>query len=190
MSSLVLIPWPETAWSAEDRICGRSPVPLTEAGRAQAQSWGQALDTAGVTFVYSGPEQAAVETARAIAERCRVKSKAVEDLAEVDVGLWDGLAEEALKRSSPKAYKTWREDPASICPPEGEDLKAAHDRLREGLGKLSKKHGDRTVALVLGPLAFAITRCIVESDDLSNVRSLKSDEPVRYTPAGRAARGE
>ncbi len=143
-----------------------------------------------LTRVYSGPEQAAVETARAIAARCRVKSKAMADLSEVDVGLWDGLAEEALKRSSPKAYKTWREDPASICPPEGEDLTAAYDRLRDGLGLLSKKHGDRTIALVLGPLAMAITRCIVESADLENVRALESDEPVRYTAAGKAARAD
>ena len=165
-------------------------MPLTEAGRAQAQSWGEGLGSAEVTIVYSGPEQAAVETARVIARQCGGKSKAVEDLAEVDVGLWDGLAAESLKRSSPKAYKSWRDDPASICPPEGEDLKEAQDRLREGFGKLSKKHGDRSIAVVLGPLAFAITRCIVESGDLGNVRSLKNDEPVRYTPAGKAARVE
>ena len=119
-SWLVLDPWPETEGSAEARICGRATVPLREAGRAQAQSWGQALGSAEVTFVYSGPEQAAVETARAIAGQCRVKSKALEDLAEVDVGLWDGLAEEALKRSSPKAHTTWRENPTAICLPEGE----------------------------------------------------------------------
>jgi len=69
-------------------------------------------------------------------------------------------------------------------------LKEAQDRLREELARLSKKHGDRTIAVVLGPLAFAITRCIVESNDLGNIRSLKSDEPVRYTAAGKAARAE
>ena len=138
----------------------------------------------------AGGEAGGVEAGGDSEGEGRVKSEGVEDRAGGDVGLGDGVAEEALKRSSPKACKTWREDPASICPPEGEDLKDAQDRLREELGRLSKKHGDRTIALVLGPLAFAITRCIVESDDLSNVRSLKSDEPVRYTPAGKAARAD
>ena len=69
-------------------------------------------------------------------------------------------------------------------------MREAQDRLREELDRLSKKHGDRTIAVVLGPLAFAITRCIEEWKDLGNIGALKSDEPVRYTAAGKAARAE
>jgi broad specificity phosphatase PhoE len=180
MSSLVLIPWPETAWSAASRIEGRSPVPLTEAGKAKALAWGRSLADAKVGVVFSGPEQAAVETARVLAGPCRAKTKAMEGFFEVDVGLWDGLTEEDLKRRSPKAFKTWRDDPASICPPEGEDLTTARERLRDGLARLARKHALETIPVVLGPLAFAVTRCVVESRDLAEVRSMASTEPIQY----------
>lgn len=180
MSSLVLIPWPETAWSAAGRIEGRSPVPLTESGSAQANSWGRSLPGAKVSVVFSGLEQAAVETARAVAGPCHAKTKAMDEFFEVDVGLWDGLTESELKRRSPKAYKSWRDDPVSICPPEGEALTAARDRLREGLRKLARKHALETIPVVLGPMALAVTRCIVESVDLAEVRSMTSTEPIQY----------
>jgi len=135
---------------------------------------------AKVSVVFSGPEQAAVETARSVAGPSQAKTKAMNEFFEVDVGLWDGLTESELKRRSPKAYKSWRDAPDSICPPEGEALTVARDRLREGLRKLARKQALVTIPVALGPMAFAVARCIVESVDLAKVRSMISTEPVQY----------
>ena len=122
MSTLVLIPWPETTWSAAGRVAGRTPVPLSDAGRRQAHSWGEGLAVPGLSTVYSSGEQASTETARIVAEPSRARHKAVVDFAEVDAGLWDGLTIEELKRRYPKVFKRWYEDPSAVCPPEGEPL--------------------------------------------------------------------
>ena len=180
MSLLVLIPWPQTAWSEAGRIAGHTPVPLNDAGRNRALAWGKELAGFGLSTVYSGDEPASTETARIIAKPCRARRKTLPDLAEVDAGLWDGLTSEELKRRYPKTFKRWWEDPSAVSPPEGEDLAAACQRLREAVAKVTDKRGNHPVALVLGPLAFAVTRCVLEAGELSEVRSLMHDEPLRY----------
>ena len=180
MSLLVLIPWPQTAWSDAGRITGRTPVPLNEAGRNRALAWGQELAGFGLRTIYSGDEPASTETARIIAKSSRARRKTLPGLAEVDAGLWDGLTSDELKRRYPKTFKRWWEDPAAVSPPEGEDLTAACRRLGEALAKVTDKRASHPVALVLGPLAFAVTRCVLEAGELPEVRSLMHDEPLCY----------
>ena len=184
MSTLVLIPWPETTWSAAGRVAGRTPVPLSDAGRSQARLWGEGLAVPGLSTVYSSDEQAATETARIVADPSRARHKSMADFAEVDAGLWDGLTIEELKRRYPKVFKRWYEDPSAVCPPEGERLADAYERLHESVSKVVRKQGDRSVAVVLGPLALALTRCALEHAELSNIRSLMSPEPIYYSSAG------
>lgn len=185
MNSLVLIPWPETAWSQAGRITSRTPVPLTDAGRRQAHAWGTGLASSGLGVVYSGEESAATETARIVAEPAQAKHKALSELAEVDAGLWDGLTAEELKLRDPRVFKRWCEDPSGVCPPEGEDLSEAYVRLRDSLAKLTgNKRANRSVAVVLGPLAFGVARCVIESAELANVRSMMHHEPLCYRSPG------
>ncbi len=188
MGSLVLIPWPETAWSASGRIGGRSPVPLSDAGRDQAENWSRQLAGAGISAVFSGDEQASTETADIVAKSTKARRKVSVGFAEVDAGLWDGLTTEELKRRYPKAYKRWNEDPSAVCPPEGEGITEAFERLSESLEKVMRKQGDRSVAVVLGPLAFAVARCGIEATELHAVRSMMNNRPLAYSlnPDGQA----
>ncbi|UCE58499.1 MAG: histidine phosphatase family protein [Phycisphaerales bacterium] len=180
MASLILIPWSETEWSPAGRIISRTSVPLTKVGREQSASWGTSMVPLGVNTVYSGEEQSGGETARLIAERCGARHKIEKSLAEVDAGLWTGLTFDELKRRDPKVFKRWCEDPTSVCPPEGEDLVKASERLRGSLAAVAKKHGDRNVVVVIGPVAFGVTRCVIESVALGKVRSMMQNEPVTY----------
>ena len=180
MISLVLIPWAETAWKAAGRLAGRTSLPLTEGGRDEVRGWSAMLAEPKLSTVYASSEQAAVEVAEIVAEKTGASRKTVADLAEVDVGLWDGLTAEELKRRYPKIYKKWHSDPASVSPPEGEALTDAFARLRQALEKLMRKQDDRCVAVVLGPLAFALVRCWAESVELTELRSMTHDSPLRY----------
>ena len=85
-----------------------------------------------------------------------------------------------LKRRDAKIFKRWYDDPASVCPPEGEDLVGAAERLGESLAEVIRKQGDRTVGVVLGPTAFAVMRCRIEAVELAKMRSMMHDQPLRY----------
>ena len=180
MASLTLISWAQTQWKADGRLAGRTPLPLTEEGRQQAHGWAEELSSVQPRIVYSSEEQTSRELAAIIAERTGASVKTIAALAEVDAGLWDGLTEEELKRRYPKIHKKWQSDPSSVCPPEGEGMEDAYERLRAPLEKLIRKHDAHTVAVVLGPLAFALARCWLESADITCVRALMSDQPLCY----------
>ncbi len=196
VSSLVLIPWAETAWSAAGRIAGRTPLPLTDVGQDQARSWAESISEYDVDVVYSSDERASVETAEIIAEKLDATHKTMVGVAEVDPGLWDGLTLDDLKRRHAKVFKKWYQDPSSVCPPEGEDLGDAQERLRGAVERVLRKNGEAGKAVVLGPVALSLIRCWLDQADLDQARSLVPEGPCHYerdaviAPVGTAAAGE
>jgi broad specificity phosphatase PhoE len=130
--------------------------------------------------VYSSEEQTSVETAQIVAARTGAERKTVAELAEVSFGLWKGLTTEDLKRRYPKTFKKWRNDPSSVCPPEGEDMEVAYQRLDKVFHKLTNKPEGSSTGVVLGPLALALARCRVELVELARAHQMAQDEPLRY----------
>lgn len=189
MGSLVLVPVPETIWSAANRVVGCSPVPLSEKGNKQAGAWAVALakENCRVSIIYCGDEQSAAQTAAKFTEVFGARVKKMSQLSEVSVGLIDGLSYDELKRRHPKLFKRWVDDPSSVTPPEGEALEDAKCRFRGVLDDISCKLDDRSIAVILGPLAFGVVRCMLESVELSQVRSMIQDAPLRYPMLKEAA---
>ena len=180
MNTLVFIPWAETTWSAAGRITGRTPLPLTDAGRSQARAWADRMVSLELKTVYSSDEQTSAETAQIVAARTGAEHKSVPVLAEVSFGIWKGLTTEELKRRYPKTFKKWRNDPSSVCPPEGEDMEEAYQRLDKAFEKLTHKLEGSCKGIVLGPIALALARCRAESVELAKAHEMAHNEPLRY----------
>lgn len=180
MNGLALIPWAKTDWTDSHRLFATVPMPLNDVGVAQARVWGEQLQSRRLHAVFASGEQTSRETAAAVAEAARVKVKTHAGFEEVGLGLWEGLTEDVLKTRFPKVYKRWREDPSAVCPPEGEDLAGAAERLKKALGKAGRKVGAASAAVVLGPVACAVTRCVLERVELGRMRELLTAEPVWY----------
>lgn len=80
-----------TAWNASRRYQGRSDVPLSEEGRAQARSLALALRRDSIDAVYSSDLVRAAETARMIAEPHGLEVRTDARMREFDFGAWEGL---------------------------------------------------------------------------------------------------
>jgi broad specificity phosphatase PhoE len=83
---VVLVRHGETEWSRDGRHTGRTDVPLTERGEAQARAVGAALRGRSFALVLSSPLQRALETARLAGFSPEVR----EELAEWDYGAYEG----------------------------------------------------------------------------------------------------
>lgn len=154
MLQIVLIRPGSTAFDSEGRIQGTLDVPLSEAGTEQVEAICGELADAGIEIIYSSPCQSSLETAEGIAKALGVKYKEVEKLRNLDHGLWQGMRLDEVKRKQPRVFKQWQEHPETVCPPEGEMVDQARQRVEAVLAKLVKKHKQGVVGIVLPePLA-------------------------------------
>lgn len=131
---LVLVRHGETEWSREKRHTGRTDLPLTAEGVAEARAVAPLLARFTFARVYSSPLSRALETARLAGFGDRVELR--DELVEWDYGECEGRRTSEIRRERP-AWVLWRDG----CPggERPEDVGARADRL---LGELAGTSGD------------------------------------------------
>lgn len=173
---ILLIRPGSTDYDEQGRIQGRLDIPLSEAGVEQVSRSAGALKEEGIEVLYASPGQAAEETGRALAQGLDVKMKLIEGMQNLDQGLWQGMLVEHVKAKQPKVYKQWQENPETVCPPEGETLDQARDRVAQMLAKLRRKHKRGVIGLVVPePLASVVA---------SELRSERPGDLWKPAPCG------
>ena len=166
---VVLIQPGQTKFDQEGRIQGTLDVPLSRDGVAALAETAVALQDKGLEVIYCSPCSSATETASTVAEALDIKYKALDKLQNVDYGLWQGLQIEDVKRKQPKVYKQWLEHPETVCPPEGETVSSAQDRVAIALRKLLKKHKQGAIGLVVPEPLASVVRSYLMQAALSEV---------------------
>jgi broad specificity phosphatase PhoE len=75
-----------------------------------------------------------------------------------------------VKTKQPRVYRQWQEQPETICPPEGETIVDAEERLTAAVTKLTKKYkADGLVAIVLPEPAASVLRHVLRHDELGDL---------------------
>ncbi len=92
---LVLVRHGETEWSSAGRHTGRTDVPLTERGEAQARSLAPALAALDVVLALSSP----MRRARRTAELAGLDPTLDDDLVEWDYGGYEGITTPQVRES-------------------------------------------------------------------------------------------
>lgn len=159
MTEIVVIRPGCTDYDTQHRIQGTLDLPLNEKGEDQVEKLVRKLNGTEVDVIYSAHCEPALSTAEALGESLKAPVKELDGLRNLNHGLWQGLTVEDIRRKFPKAYKQWMDSPESICPPEGETVSEAMDRIRESLQKPLKKK--QSIAIVASePLATLIV-CVM-----------------------------
>jgi probable phosphoglycerate mutase len=157
MLRIVLVRPGCTEFDQQGRIKGTLDIPLSEDGSHQAAEMAQQLNGFQLDTVYSASCRSAQQTAALIASPRRLKVKVLEDLHNVDHGLWHGKLIDEVKQTQPRLYRQGQEHADSICPPRGEPIAAGRERVRRVLGRILKKHRSGELCLVAPePLASVI----------------------------------
>ncbi len=178
MPFLVLIRCGGTDWEEEGRIRGCLDVPLGAKGIEAACLGAEELREIDFSVIYSGQDTGSLQTAAIIGEVLSKPVKVLEGLREVDLGLWQGMLTRQLRLRQPRAYNQWVHNPVSMCPPDGESILQAGERLERALKMILKRHKNGAFAMVCPPIASALVRCLVKEVDLNKVWEVLSDSPV------------
>lgn len=115
------------------RMClGRTDLPLSREGRAQAEQMAAGLPP--VTAVFSSPLSRAVQTAQAI----RPDVTVLEGLRELDAGDWDGLTFEQIRTRYPELFAARGNNP-HLPLPNAEEAAAGLERFSSAMDEAAAK---------------------------------------------------
>jgi broad specificity phosphatase PhoE len=164
MTQVVLIRAGATAYDEQDRVQGILDIPLSERGRAEAIQLAEKLAGTGpgagantLAALYCGPGESVIRTAEIIGKALGLRARRIDDLRNLDQGLWQGLQRDEIKRRNLKVFRQWLDDPVTVCPPQGETIASALERIKAALRPLIRRHPDEVIGLVVGePIAQLI----------------------------------
>lgn len=183
--NLLLVRAGPTAWDTDDRLGSGADLPVSEVHQTEVEARLASIDDTELRIVYHAPDRCSREIAQGLARMTHSKTKELDGLAEVDLGLWDGLRVAELEDRYPKAFKQWMADPWSVSPPQGEPAGEAQQRLISALvrGVEKLRHPEPGVCVVVRPLAYALlTRW--SCDELVGWGALDGPEWMRWTSVG------
>lgn len=166
MVEIVLIRPGTTPFDEQGRIQGTLDIPLSERGTDEVERLTSELLSYDINTVYSCPCQSAVDTAEAVADAIDARFKPLEKLRNVSQGLWQGRCLEEVLATQPKVFRQWQTHPQHVCPPEGETLCEAWDRIEATIAKIVKKHEGETIAFVAPEPMASLLRNHLTGDEI------------------------
>jgi broad specificity phosphatase PhoE len=137
----------QTPMSVQKRYAGRSDVPLTDAGLAQAAAAAKRLASAGIGAIVTSPLGRAVQTAGAVAAVTGLQVMTDEGFRETDFGAWEGLTFAEVRERWPSEMAAWLADP-TVAPPGGESFTEVSERVTAALHRLLADRKGQTVLIV------------------------------------------
>lgn len=145
----------ETEFDGQSRIQGSLDLPLTDVGQQQVQKIIEVLKNETFDVIYTSPTEPAATTAQMIGETLGVPVKVVEGLANLHLGLWQGMCLCDIRRKHPRVYRQWEDQPESVCAPDGEECDEALVRVEQSL-KRPLKRDESFVVVAPEPIATLV----------------------------------
>ncbi len=173
-TELLLVRHGETEGESSIRYHGRNDVPLSELGRAQMRAVAAALASKRFARVFASTLSRAAEGACLIAGES-APIVCLEEFAEVDFGLFEGLTADEIRLRYPDEFERWSRAglDTSYTYPGGESRAAFRSRVERGLSRMLQMW-DEGEASGNGPALVVAHRGVIRTI----VRSLVGIEPV------------
>ena len=91
----------QTEWNLQNRVLGRTDIPLNQKGKAQAVELAENLAAIHIDHIYVSPLARAAETGKIVAEICGADLSVRDALIEHDFGAFEGVdrSDENYKRA-------------------------------------------------------------------------------------------
>jgi broad specificity phosphatase PhoE len=169
MLKIALIRPGTTDYDVQERIQGTLDIPLNEQGLAEAAQAAADLHDKGLEVIYAPPSEPAFRTAEIVSEALDIKMRKLVNMQNLNQGLWQGMLVKDVRRKHPKVYRQWQEQPENVCPPEGEMLSAADQRVRAAMMKLLKRHKDGMIGICVPEPLLSLARRFILHGELGDL---------------------
>lgn len=158
---IILVGAGATELDAQGRITGALDVPMCTEAEGHIRQTAAQLSFFSIDMVYTAACDSARQTAKILSIDRKLKIKVSPVLSNLDCGLWHGKRIDEIKQTQPRLFRKWAEMSDGFCPPDGETLVDARERVEQFLTRIRKKHPAGTIVVVAPqPLLSVIRNCM------------------------------
>jgi broad specificity phosphatase PhoE len=149
MTKIILVRHGHVDGIMPERYRGRLELPLTAAGRQQAEATARRIHAAWrPAAVYTSPLGRTVATGEAIAAPFGLSVQPVAGLNDIDYGDWQGVTPAEARLLWPAEVATWYRTPHLASIPGGETLQVVLARVAGALHEILRRHSEAAIVLV------------------------------------------
>jgi broad specificity phosphatase PhoE len=178
MCQVLLIRPGATFYDEQNRLQGILDIPLSERGQSEllrmVPKLERSLAGSPLSALYCGPTENVIRTAEIVGKALGVRPKRIDEFRNLNQGLWQGLQIDEIKRRNAKVFRQWIDDPATICPPQGETVECAMGRIKTAFRPLLRRHHDEAIGLVVAEPLARMVACYLKSEPLVQLDDLRS----------------
>lgn len=131
----------QTEWNAENKVCGRTDIGLTEKGVGQADELGKMIAGKGIDLIISSPMIRALKTAEIAGSMNSIPVITDERLIEQNYGIYEGVDRNNEGFLNNKRCFAFRY-------PGGESMMQVAHRVYDLIDEVKGKYKDKTVLFV------------------------------------------
>lgn len=158
----------QTAWNAENKICGTTDLPLNELGQAQARELAEKCGAYDIDLIISSTMLRARQTAAAVAEKYDLPVITDARLVEQNYGIYEGMDRQTPGFLANKRHFAYRY-------PEGESMLDVGHRIYSLLEAVKREHAGKNVLIVCHGGVMRLIRSYFE--DMTNDEYYHYSEP-------------
>ena len=158
----------QTAWNAENKICGTTDLSLNELGQAQAKELAEKCGAYEIDLIIASTMLRARQTAAAVAERWNVPVITDARLVEQNYGIYEGMDRQTPGFLANKRHFAYRY-------PQGESMMDVAHRIYGLLEDIKRDHEGKNVLLVCHGGVMRLIRSYFE--DMTNDEYFHYSEP-------------
>jgi len=170
--NLFLIRHGEILSNVKRVYAGRSPEPLTEKGRRQVYETAEELKSLHIDAIYTSPVKRAVETAEIIGGVIGKDYIMVDEFKEMEMGPWEGMAEDEIARRYPVEWDIWLKRPAELILPGRETLHALLKRALKGVKRIVDNRHFQNIIIVTHVAIIRVLLLWYNKKDLNLYRTI------------------
>lgn len=170
-TKLIIVRHAEAVGNKIREFHGWTDEGITERGRLQAARVAERLKNIHIDVIYSSTMKRTLETARYIAATKNLPIIQVEDLKEINGGLWEGMKWSELADKYPDEYDIWENKPHLCQMPGGENMKCFQQRVVAAVMRIVEKEAGKNVLIVTHGTVIKVLLC--------HLKELPLEEMVR-----------
>jgi broad specificity phosphatase PhoE len=178
MTTFWLVRHGQTDWNVESRWQGHADPPLNSLGIKQTRILAEGLANVHFDAIFSSDLDRAYETACAVGDRQGGKVQIEARLREINLGEWEGLTSEEIRRRYPAEWQDRQLNPLEARAPGGESLLEMAERVIPAITDIARMHPNDLVLIVSHGLALAAVICHAQGRPLTEAFDTIPDNAV------------